>query len=383
MSRPPQIGIVAGEPSGDILGGGMAGLLREKFPGARLAGIGGPAMRAAGVEILHPMESIMLMGLEGAPRQLLSILRIRRRLKKYFLREKVDLFIGVDVPDFNLTLENTLRRRGVPTVQYVSPAVWAWRGYRIRKIRRGVSHMLALFPFEADYFEARGIAATFVGHPLAREVSAMADKKTLRAELALPAASTVVALLPGSRASEVTQLSRVMARAAQLLRRELPAVTFVAPMVSAAMRDCFVRCAGDALAGLPLRIVDGRSRQALAAADAALLASGTASLEALLVGTPMVVTYKATPLSAALVRMFSRVRHYAMPNHLLAEPLVPERIQRRATAGELARALGEVLRDDRYREKIRAEFRAVREQLAAAGIERAAPVLAELLAGRG
>lgn len=340
-------------------------------------------MGAAGVEILHPMESIMLMGLEGAPRRLFSILRIRRRLGKYFLRAGVDLFIGVDVPDFNLTLENSLRRRGIPTVQYVSPAVWAWRGYRIHKIRRAVSHMLALFPFEADYLRARGVKATFVGHPLAREVSAMADKKTLRAQLALPAASTVVALLPGSRASEVTQLSRVMARAAQLLRRELPAVTFVAPMVSAAMRGCFAHCAGDALDGLPLRIVDGRSREALAAADAALLASGTASLEALLVGTPMVVTYKATPLSAALVRMFSRVRHYAMPNHLLTEPLVPERIQQRATAAELARALGQVLRDERYREKIRAEFDAVREQLAAAGIERAAPVFAELLAGRG
>ena len=372
-----RVGIVAGEVSGDILGGALVAALQRRFPEARFCGIGGPQMAACGLSSLYPMESISLMGTEGLLSQAPKIFAIRRNLYRRFVDAGIDLFIGVDVPDFNLGLEERLHRRGIPTLHYVSPTVWAWRGYRIRKIARAVSHVLTLFPFEVEYYRRHGVAATFVGHPLAREIAALPARVPLRAALGLPAEGVVVALLPGSRDAEVRRLARVMVETAALLQTRKEGLYFIAPMVSEAMRDCFLEHAGDC--ALPLQVLLGRSREALAAADVALLASGTAALEAMLLETPMVVTYRAAWISGLIARLLSNVRYYSMPNHLLARTRVPELLLAAATPARLSRAVLEILADDEYRRSFRSESRTVRESLAAAGIERAVGVVEQLL----
>ena len=338
-AAPIRIGIVAGETSGDLLGAGLMRELKLRLPGVRFEGIGGPRMQAQGCVCLADMDRLSVIGLEGIlhiPGALLT----RRRLTAHFLARRPALYIGVDAPDFNLSVEEKLRAADVTTVHYVSPTVWAWRGYRIRKIRRAVDRMLALFPFEVAYYREHDVPVTFVGHPLADAIPLTYDTAALRNALGLPIDRTVVALLPGSRLGELKRHADLFVRTAQWLHGRHPRLYFVAPFVSPATRALFTEALQRAGArALPLTQLTGRSRDALAAADVVLLASGTATLEAALLRKPMVVTYRVSRLSEMLIRLFAHVRMYALPNLLAGRLLVPELIQDDATAEKLGAAV--------------------------------------------
>jgi lipid-A-disaccharide synthase len=375
------VGIVAGETSGDNLGAGLVRALGRLVPGVRFSGICGPAMEAAGCTSLFPMEQISLMGLDGLAGSVRRILSIRRKLRSHFVEAGIDLFVGIDVPDFNLSLESSLKRAGIPIVHYVSPTVWAWRGYRIRRIRRVVDHMLALFPFEEDFYNRHGVPVTFVGHPLADEID-NDDRAGARRELGLPETVPVVAILPGSRRSEIERLGPPFLGAARRIVAQRPAVRFVVPFASEAVRQRFTALRRETDGALPMLELDGGGRRAMEAADVVLLASGTAALESALLGRPMVVAYRVSPMTYALVRLFSHVRYYSMPNNLLPEPVVPELMQNRATPEALAGAVLEFLDDEQRRTDLAQQFRDLRRQLRGDASSRAAAVVAGMLAER-
>ncbi|MBI3545249.1 MAG: lipid-A-disaccharide synthase, partial [Gammaproteobacteria bacterium] len=271
-----RIGIVAGEVSGDLLGAGLMRALHERLPGVTYEGIGGPSMQALGCRSLFPMEQLSLMGLEGINKYP-EILNIRKQLCQHFLSNPPDIFIGIDAPDFNLSLEEKLKSAGIRTVHYVSPTVWAWRGYRIRKIRRAVDHMLTLFPFEAKYYRHHRVPVTFVGHPLADQLGDKYDIGALRRQLHLPLKSTVIALLPGSRVSELKRHADIFVKTAVLLHQRHPQLHFVAPFATAETQAIFEKALYRHGAWfLPITILTNHSREAMAASDMVLLASGTA-----------------------------------------------------------------------------------------------------------
>ncbi len=338
-AEPVRIGIVAGETSGDLLGAGLMRELKSRLPGVQFEGIGGPRMQAEGCVCLADMDKLSVIGLEGIlhiPGALLT----RRRLTAHFLSRRPAIYIGVDAPDFNLSVEERLRAAGITTVHYVSPTVWAWRGYRIHKIRRAVDRMLALFPFEVAYYREHDVPVTFVGHPLADAIPLTYNTSAVREHLGLPIDRTVIALLPGSRLGELKRHAELFVHTAQWLHERHPRLHFVAPFVSPATQALFVEALqrGGARA-LPLTQLTGQSRDVLAAADVVLLASGTATLEAALLRKPMVVTYRVSRLSEMLIRLFAHVRMYALPNLLAGRMLVPELIQDDATPEKLGAAV--------------------------------------------
>lgn len=341
--------MVAGEASGDYLAAGLIRALKKQIPGAQIEGIGGPLMAAEGVRVHYPMDTISIMGVDGLARSLWKILRIRRSLCRRFIQDPPDVFLGVDVPDFNLGLERKLRRAGIPTVHYVSPTVWAWREYRVNKIRRSVDLMLTLFPFEADYFRARNVPVACVGHPMADEIPEVIDRDAARAALGIRA-EYVVALLPGSRISELQRLGALFVDvAARLHDSGRHDICFLAPFINASTKQYFQQLIDRKAPGLPIRLLESQSRQVLAASDLALLASGTAALEAALHKVPMVVTYKVSWFTSLMVRMFARVRYFSMPNHLLEEPMVPELMQGRATVARVWAEMDRYLSDESLR----------------------------------
>ncbi len=373
-----RIGIVAGEVSGDALGAGLVSAIRERAPETEFIGICGPKMLQLGVRSLYPMDRISIIGLDGLVSSLFQILAIRRALKSEYFRDKPDVFVGIDVPDFNLGLEARLKASGVPTVHYVSPTVWAWRGYRIHKIRRAVSHMLTLFPFEADYYRRFDVPVTYVGHPIADQVAVEIDPAVERNRLGIAPCGPLIALLPGSRGSEVRRLGPLFIDTANRLVALRPDAQFVVPFANAATRQLFESYVNSA-GGARLHLIDGSSRQAIAAADLALLASGTAALEAALLRTPMVVAYKVSPFTYGLVRLFGRVTHYSMPNNLLDEPLVPEFIQGNATADNLLWALLDYL-DNSDKTRVCVEkFRGIHNELRRDANRRAADAILTLI----
>ena len=368
--------MVAGEPSGDRLGAGLVRELRQRLPDARFVAIGGPKMAEAGCEILYAMDRIGVMGIDGLREKLVDILRIRRQLSNRWSENRPAVFVGIDVPDFNIGLELRLRRAGVPCVHYVSPTVWAWRGYRIHKIRRAVDHMLALFPFEAEYYRRHNVPVTCVGHPLADELG-VPDKAAARAKLGL-GDGIVIALLPGSRRNEVKRLTEPMIEAARLLYQRDPNISFVLPFASDRVRKTFQQLAADT-GDLPLTLVDGRSRQVLESADLAVLASGTASLEAALMGVPHVVVYRLSALSYWLMRRLRQVDYYAMPNHLLPAPMVPELIQSDATASRIVDAVLAYLHNPDRMEEIKTAFYNIYAELKLDADKRAADVVISMI----
>lgn len=341
--------MVAGEASGDYLASGLIRALKEQVPDAKIEGIGGPMMAREGARLLYSMDTISIMGVDGLARSLWKILRIRRAVRRRFVENPPDVFVGIDVPDFNLTLERSLRRAGIPAVHYVSPTVWAWREYRVSKIRRSVDLMLTLFPFEADYFRQRSVPVSFVGHPMADEIPEVIDRGAARAALGVDA-EHVVALLPGSRISELKRLGALFVDvAARLDASGKHDICFLAPFINDHTKDFFADLIARNAPDLPVRLLASQSRQVLAASDLALLASGTAALEAALHKVPMVVTYKVSWFTSLMVRMFARVRHFSMPNHLLERPIVPELMQDDATVDRIWRELDRYLSDEALR----------------------------------
>lgn len=370
-------GLVAGEVSGDLLGAGLIRALRQRYPDARFVGIGGAEMQAEGFHSLVPMERLSVMGLVEVLGRLRELFAIRRRILDYFLINPPAVFIGIDAPDFTLGLESQLHQAGIATVHYVSPSVWAWRRGRLRKIARAVDLMLCLFPFEVAFYQAQKIPVTFVGHPLAHRIPLQVDVAKARRGLGLLEDGLYVALLPGSRGGEVALLGEVFLRAAHWLVRRLPQVRFVIACANPARARQIEQMLAAFPVALPVTCVLGHSREVMAASDAVLLASGTATLEAMLLKRPMVVAYKLKPITYFILRKMVRIDTYALPNLLAGEALVPELIQSAATPEALGEALLQHLSNPSHAATLQARFSAIHEalrcdadQLAAAAISR-------------
>lgn len=358
-----RFGIVAGEASGDLLAADLMCAVRERVPDAVFEGVAGPRMIEAGCRELYPLERLSVMGVVEPLKRLPSLLKMRRDLRAHFTSQRPDVFIGVDAPDFNLSLEAALKNAGIPTVHYVSPSVWAWRRYRIRKIARSVDRMLTLFPFEADFYLEHDVPVSYVGHPLADIIPEHVDARAARRRLGLAEEGPLIALLPGSRLGEVSRLAdRFVETAAWCLQRR-PELRFVVPFATGATRQLFEQILGRHAGALPIALVDGQSRDTIAAADAVLLASGTAALEALLLKRPMVVAYRLAPANYWLARLLLRTPYYSLPNLLAGRKLVPEITQRDVTPQVLGPALLEQLEKGERNDRLRDDFAAIRARL--------------------
>jgi lipid-A-disaccharide synthase len=377
--EPLRIGVVAGEASGDLLGEGLIQAIRVRHPEAQTQGICGPAMLGAGCVSHYPMERLSVMGLVEVVGRLSELVRQRRGLARTLRAWRPDVFVGVDSPDYNLGLEGRLKAAGIPTVHYVSPSVWAWRQYRIRKIAEVIDLVLALFPFEADYYRRHEVPVKFVGHPLADAIALETDRSAARARLGIAAEGEVVALLPGSRSSEVERLARPMLGAAQWLLQRRAGLRFVVPLVSAATRRLFRDALGRVGGSLPLTEVEGRSREVMAASDVVLLASGTATLEAMLIKRPMVVTYRVIPVTAWVARRLVTVQHYAIPNLLAGRNLVPELIQEQAVPEQLGAAVLQYLEEPGRARAVMDEFTRLHRLLRRGASDRAAEAVLSLI----
>ena len=377
-----RLGIVAGEPSGDLLAAGLLTALRGAVPTLRAEGIGGPHMARAGFTSLFPMERLSFMcDLSRLAGRLAGLWQLRRRLRAHFLAHRPDVFIGVDAPEFNLDLEQALRAGGLRTVHYVSPSVWAWRRGRVRKVARAVDRLLVLFPFEEGYYRDTGIRVHCVGHPAVdRMRAARCSPAAARAALGLPAGGRWVALLPGSRANELQRLSRPFLETAAWCRARVPDLRFIAALVSDADARAFLQERDRHCPGLPLWAFAGRTPQALCAADAALLASGTAALEALLLERPMVVAYRMSWPSYALARCLVRLQYFSLPNLLAGEALVPEFLQQGVCAERLGPALLRWLHEPPEVARLQQRFRVIQDALGTTADRRAADAVLELLA---
>jgi lipid-A-disaccharide synthase len=377
--QPLRVGIVAGESSGDQLGAALIAALRARVPEVRCFGMAGPKMAAAGCEVWASSDELSTMGLFEVLQHLPRLLRLRRQLAARFQHERPDVFVGIDVPDFNLGLAKRLKASGLKTVQYVSPQVWAWRRGRVRTIGRSCDLVLCLLPFETDFYVRHGVQAEFVGHPLADQIPLDADRDAAREGLGLPRDSTVVALLPGSRMGEVERLGSDFAAAAAWIAERRPEARFVAPMASVRVRSRFEAILAAMPAPPVVDLVDGRAQSVLAAADAAIVASGTATLETLLTGRPMVVAYRFAALTAWLLRRLGlvKVAYFSQPNLLVGRRLVPEFLQEEVTGEALGEALLRELGDRAHLSELQQEFRRVHETLRRGGAERAAAAILE------
>ncbi len=379
-ARGIRIGIVAGEMSGDTLASRVMRALHARCPGLSFEGIGGPQMQAEGCISLFPMERLSVLGVTEVLGRFRELKRMRAQLVEHFCDRPPQLFIGVDSPGFNLGLEEALHGAGIRTVHFVSPQVWAWRTWRVHQIRRAVDRMLVLFPFEAEFYARHNVPATFVGHPLADEINGEVDTRDCRARLGLALEAPTVALLPGSRAGELRALADLMVRTAVWLRERHPQLQFVSPFVNAATRAMFeAALSRRGAADLPIVCVEGRSRDAIGAADVVLCASGTATLETMLMGRPMVVTYRVSWLSSWLVRAFSHLEHYAMPNHLAGKRLVPELLQHDAVPEKLGAAVAYYLTHPQDARSLVAEFRCIAATLRVNAAQRAADEILKML----
>lgn len=338
--------MVAGEASGDFLGAHLIAALRTRIPGLQFVGIGGPKMEAEGLASWFPMEKLAVRGYIEVLRHFLEIHGIRRKLRRRLLAERPRLFIGIDAPDFNLPLERKLKRAGIPAVHYVSPSLWAWRGGRMSAIAASVDKMLVLFPFEEPLYRAAGVPVAYVGHPLADLTSDEDGSATAREQLRLSAERKVIALLPGSRQSEVRYMAPGFVQTAKLIAARQPAVHFLVPLVSRETRAIFEEAMYDAGGSeLPLTVLFGHARDAIAACDVALVASGTATLEAALARKPMVITYRMAEFTYRMMSRMATLPWVGLPNIIAGEFLVPEILQHEATPENLAQAVLNSLND--------------------------------------
>jgi lipid-A-disaccharide synthase len=384
-AAPLRVGIVAGESSGDTLGAALIAALRAHIPEVKCFGVAGPKMIAAGCEAWASSEELAMMGFTEPLLHLPRLLKLRSMLTSRFGALRPDVFVGIDAPAFNLGLEKRLKGQGLKTVQYVSPQVWAWRQGRVRTMGKACDLVLCLLPFETDFYSQHGVRAVFVGHPLADQIPLEVDRAAARRELGIDAGRTVVALLPGSRMGEVERLGADFAAAAAWIASRRPDIRFVAPMASARIRAAFER----QVAALPSRfalsitLLEGQAQRALAAADAVIVASGTATLETLLTGRPMVVAYRLGAVTAWVLRTLGLVKvpYFSQPNLLVGRRLVPEFLQEQVSGAALGAALLHEIEDARHVSELSREFRKVHEILRRGGAERAATAILELVRG--
>ncbi len=364
------IGILAGESSGDILGAGLMQALRQLNPDIRFSGIGGPLMQQQGLQSRVPMERLSVMGLIEPLKRLPELLRIRRDIVRHFTSDRPDVFIGIDSPDFNLGVERRLREQGNRTVHYVSPTVWAWRQRRLSKIAAAADLVLTLFPFEADFYKQHEVAVSFVGHPLADDIPLEPDRLAARQQLGLSATDQVLALLPGSRQGEVARMGPVFLQTAQLLARQNPGMQFLLPCANAERKQQLQALLPAGLG--TVHLLDGQSRVAMAAADAVLLASGTAALEARLLKRPMLVCYKMAPLSYAIISRMLKVPYFSLPNLLAGEALVEELVQDAVNAANLAAKVQALLQSGVRQQHLGERYRDIHRALLGGASDKAA-----------
>lgn len=373
------IGLVAGETSGDILGAGLIRALRGHLPEARFVGAAGPRMQAEGMEAWYDMEELAVMGIVEVVERLPRLLRIRRDLTRRFSALRPDVFVGIDAPDFTITLAGRLKRRGIRTIHYVSPSVWAWRQKRVFKIGRATDNVLAFLPFEKAFYDRYNVPCQFIGHTLADAMPLDPDKAAARQALGIAAQARCLALLPGSRQSEVAMLSADFLRAAERLYARFPGLEIVVPLVNPARRAQFEDILAAVAPALPVRLLDNQALQAMIAADAALLASGTASLECMLAKCPMVVGYRMKPLTFALARRLVKTPWVSLPNLLAGRELVIELLQEACQPEALAAALEPRLDDNDQRAALLATFRQLHQQIRCNADEQAARAVLALI----
>jgi len=383
-AAPLRVGIVAGESSGDQLGAALIAALRARVSEVECFGVAGPKMIAGGCEAWADAEELAVMGLTEVLHHLPRLLRLKASLVSRFLASRPDVFVGVDAPEFNLRLARRLHARGLTTVQYVSPQVWAWRQGRVRKIGSACDLVLCLLPFETAFYSQYGVAAAFVGHPLADQIPLEADREGARAALGLHPLATVIALLPGSRLGEVGRLGADFLAAAAWLAERRPDLTFIAPMATVRAREVFESKRTEVPAAPKVLLIDGRAQEALAACDAAIVASGTATLETMLSRRPMVAAYRFSALTAFLLRRLGLVKvpYFSHPNLLIGRALVPEFLQEQVSGAALGEALLGRLSDREYLRELDDEFRKVHETLRGGAAGRAADAILTLLEDR-
>ena len=376
----PTIGIVAGEASGDLLGSHLIRALKAHRPDLEFVGIAGPKMIGEGAKSLFPMEALSVRGYVEVLRHLPRLLKMRRQLRHYFLQNPPDLFIGIDAPDFNFNLERKLKRRGIRTIHYVSPSIWAWRKGRMGNIRKAVSHMLALFPFEPALYEKAGVPVTYVGHPLADILPLKPNQKAARENLKLQPSRLVIAMLPGSRQSEVHQLADLYVKSARLIAEVRPDAQFLVPLITRETRARFEQAMytneGEEL---PIQILFGHAHMAMEAADVVIVASGTATLEAALLKRPMVITYRMPTLSWQILKRMNYLPYVGLPNVLAERFVVPELLQHNATPEKVADAVLKFASDKALAADVDAEFTRMHEILRQNTQEKAAQAILSYL----
>ena len=384
MSVPLRVGLVAGEASGDTLGADLINALRQLAPGTEFFGVAGPKMQAAGCEVWEPAESLAVMGLFEVLRHLPRLLRLLARLRQMFLAARPDVFVGIDAPDSNLRLARRLHAAGIPTVQYVSPQVWAWRQGRARSMHESVDLVLCLLPFEKRFYDEHDMRAEFVGHPLADAIPMTVDRGDARRALNIEASAQVVALLPGSRRGEVARLAQDFAATARWLATQRPHLVFIAPMASAATRQIFAKGMQQHAPLLNVRLIDGQAQTALIAADVVMVASGTASLEAALCKRPMVVVYRLGAMTAWILRRLNLVKakFFAQPNLLADRRVVGEYFQEQIVPESIGAELLMWLDDAERRSDLEREFSRIHADLRRGAGIRAAQAIVALLASR-
>ncbi|KAA3627390.1 MAG: lipid-A-disaccharide synthase [Proteobacteria bacterium] len=378
-----RVGIVAGETSGDLLGAGLIRAMRLQHPSIEFEGIAGPQMISEGCRALYPAEKLSLLGLVEVLGHLPEVLRIRKRLVKHFSHAPPDVFIGIDAPDFNLNLERHLRAKGIPTVHYVSPTVWAWRTYRIHSIARAVDLMLTVFPFEAEFYREHNIPVRFVGHPLADLIPLVSDRLEARRDLGLSSRGQIVALLPGSRSSELKYLGSRFVATVDWCRQRKPNLGFIAPMASPKIRGMFEAFIAQYDEKLPITLIDGHSREVMEAADVVLAASGTATLEAMLLKRPMVVAYRMAFLTQLMMRRLLKVPNFSLPNLLAGREVVQEFFQNDVDPEKLGPAVLSFLDNPDRTHELQETFAEIHFQLRKDASKQAASAVLELVGTKG
>ncbi|WP_273427933.1 lipid-A-disaccharide synthase [Chitinibacter tainanensis] len=353
----PKIAIVAGEASGDTLGASLIDEIKLLYPNAEFWGVAGPKMQSYGARTIEPLETLSVGGIVEVLKHLPELLRLRKRLVKSCLHARPDLFIGIDAPDFNIGLARRLKARGIKTMHYVSPSIWAWRPERIKKIKAAIDHILLLLPFEKEIYDQAGVASTYVGHPLADQMAVQINVPNVREVLNLPAVGEVVAILPGSRQREVAALAELFIDTALVLAERFPKITFLVPFVSRETRLIFEQTMWRKGAQeLNWRLMFGHSHEAMVAADAVLLASGTAALEAMLAKKPTVVAYRLSNLTYKLVKRKYLLPYVSLPNIITKRFVIPEFLQDEATVENLAQSMSNYLLDKSLRQQVEQAF---------------------------
>lgn len=376
----PKIAIVAGEASGDLLGGHLIRALKAQRKDLTFIGIAGPKMMAEGAKSLFSIEKLSVRGYVEVLTHLYGLLKLRRNLLKQLLAEKPDIFIGVDAPDFNFWLERKLKKHGIPTIHYVSPSIWAWRGGRMGKIKRAVTHMLALFPFEPALYEKAGVPVTFIGHPLADEIPLRPNKTAARELLKIEKNKQVIAMLPGSRQSEVRQHAELFVNTAKIISQDNANTQFLVPLITRETRSIFEQALyKDMTQEIELNILFGHAHDAMEAADIVLVASGTATLEAALLKRPMVITYRMPTISWWILKRMNYLPYVGLPNILAGKFVVPELLQMEATPQKLADAVSALLTDRNHVQVIKDEFTAIHQTLKQNSAKKAASVILSYL----